>query len=378
MENNNIDINTVKLVENADSNNQPKINTFILVLLGLVAIGIATILVYLFFNNDTNDQKNTIINNQATTSATQSSFSKLKTNPNYKEATDLYFSKNYEEAHKRLEIILESKVEKDSKIVQSMSLLSAAALVNHNLLDGVEYYQKISNDQTFSALNRGYAILMATQVALGQGNINVLKIFSNDPEKFVKKTIPEKTYEISKQNYLLYPFGLPLARATLYEVQNNKDIDFKKKLFEKVKPEIEKDILELQTNEGLSHLSSNTSLNYAQLSAYLQEFNITNYPENRLLFEQSYKLSKEFSPQGTQQFVLLYFAEFEAVNGNTEKILTLLTVLQIDKIQPNVKNNLVKSELFKQFYPNLYKLYSVNKIVKSKVDEITKVSNNNL
>jgi hypothetical protein len=282
----------------------------------------------------------------------------IKDNLDAKAALQYFNDGNYQVAHENFETLVQK--EKNEAVKESLMLYSAAALMESDREKAVQYYKDIYTNEEFLKENRAYALLKVLQYSMAENNLSYLYPFLDEkksPEDLEKNAI---LLEINKKIYDLYPYSIAAVRLAKLELQKIESKDGAMGIWSKYKDSIEMGRQEMFEKEGLRHMAANTILNEAQLSRDLEKYGLSTSEETLKLFDLAYSTSKLFSPKPTQQFVLLFYAEYLVSMNDREKAFSLLAIINEEGPRSAIKINL-SSPGAKDEYINLAKFATENK-----------------
>lgn len=291
----------------------------------------------------------------------------IEGDPRYAEARSLYNSRRYEDAFKAYSSLAEQELNKEVK--ESLYLYAAAALMIHDPVKGADYYRNFLNDTENLESNRAYALLRVEQYARGVSDISVLRPFLSDVQTITAtSTDDEVLFEINKKIFALYPFGITAARLARSELARAIHPDEAKYVYDKYKDFILRGREEMLQRVGLRHMAANCILNEYYLSRDLEKYKLATSSDTRQLIDLAYTTGKLHSPQITQQYIALDYAEYMAMTGDQKKAYDILLTLKNEGVSPIIVSAL-KQTGSQAEYPHLSVLAKTDEQFKKSFSE---------
>lgn len=262
---------------------------------------------------------------------------KLKKDSTVAPLIDKLGKENSQEVFKAFDQL--AKDEKDKSQAESLKLYAAASLINLDRSAGADYYIGIANDLNNTAIVRAYAMTQLSQYAVGDGNMNLLRVFFKNPED-IKKMTPDEI-KLTINHRILETYSMPLAMANVMRLELKKEptADKARLLQDIYISKINQLNAGFSEIDGLSHFLPATYLAMSDFYRRSEAVGVSSSTEVRSSYDKAYGESVVRNQTITKQFVMLHYADYLLSKKMTKEAETVLSQF----IQDNLTEMIVKN-----------------------------------
>ena len=252
-----------------------------------------------------------------------------------------------------------SKTQTDKAQAESLKLFAASSLMKLDRNAGADYYIGIAKDLNNAPVVRAYAMTKLSQYAIGDGDLNLLKVFFDDPAVIKKMSSDEIKLAVNKKILEAYPMPLASANVARLELKKNPTKDNALLLRDLYFGNLEAGVKLFDTTEGLSHFLPVTYLAVADFLRKSEAVGAATTSEVRLNYDKAFGSSIANNQTETKQFIMLHYADYLLSIKLTTDAETVLKQFITENLTESIAKNLKSTGGLD--YPNVLKYMKASK-----------------